>query len=333
MQFNYFLGIDTSKTKLDLCIYDGKQIIVELEIKNSFSILSKLFKQLKEIKPDICVANTLICVEHTGIYNNHLFRIAALKNWSLVVEPAIQIKKSIGIQRGKNDRIDAFRIAKYAYKNREELRLWKPVSETLQQIKALHTQRSILMKCKLQLLQSISEDKTFQSKEIQKVKAKNLNRPVQSLEKAIKNVDTQIDELIKSDPELKRMDKIITSVSGVGRQNSVLFLVCTNAFKTIKDPRKYACYGGVAPFQYTSGSSIKGKPRVSKQANMNVKSALQMAAINAFRCDPELKLYYNRKVSSGKHKMSVLNAIRNKIIHRVFACVLQDRMYVPAIIN
>ena len=74
MQFNYFLGIDTSKAKLDLCIYDGKQIIVELEIKKGFSILSKLFKQLKEIKPDICVANTLICVEHTGVYTNGSYK-------------------------------------------------------------------------------------------------------------------------------------------------------------------------------------------------------------------------------------------------------------------
>lgn len=329
MQFKYFVGIDTSKDKLDICFYNGKTILAEFIILNSARGLAMLFKKLKKICKDVSVNNVLFCVEHTGVYNNHLFRIACTKEWCLVVEPAIQIKKSMGIQRGKNDRIDASRIARYAYKNREELRFWKPMSETLILVKTLSVQRSSLMKCKTILSQSISEDKRFQTKEVQKVKSKHIKKPIKSLEKSIIEIDVQIDELINNDPELKRLDTIITSVKGVGRQNSVQFLVNTNAFKTISNPRKYACYGGVAPFEYTSGSSLKGKARVSKQANLGVKTMLQMAAINASRFDPGLKEYYQRKVESGKHKMSVLNAIRNKIIHRVFACVRDNRIYSP----
>lgn len=327
MQFKYFLGIDISKSKLDVCLFDSKQILSEFIISNNATDLFRLFKKLGKISSEIKPENTIVCLEHTGVYNKHIYRQAVFEAWKLVVEPANQIKKSIGIQRGKNDRIDAYRIAKYAYKNREEIRFWEPVSKSLEQIKVLKTQRSALMKCKTALTQSCSEDKNFETKEIQKIKAKNLRGPIKELEKSIKKVEKQINQIIQEDPELKRLDKIITSVKGVGRENSINFLVCTNAFKTIDNPRKYACYGGVAPFQYSSGSSLKGKPRVSKQANMDVKAKLQMAAINACRWDKGLKDYYERKIKSGKHKMSVLNAIRNKIIHRVFACVRDNRMY------
>jgi len=94
------------------------------------------------------------------------------------------------------------------------------MSETLMLVKTLSVQRSALMKCKTILSQSILEDKRFAIKKVQKTKAKNVKNPIKSIQKSIAEIDAQIDQLINDDPELKRLDNIITSVCGVGRQNS-----------------------------------------------------------------------------------------------------------------
>jgi len=328
-KYKYFVGIDISKATLDVCLFDGEVIIVRITIKNTRKEISGLLKTLAVHQQDISIDNTLFCAEFTGIYNNLIYKIAAVKKWNLVVEPAVQIKKSSGIQRGKTDKVDAERISRYAYKNRNEVRLWEPMSESLSRLKALQAQRNTLMKSKTILSQSCCEDKKFQTKEVAKLKSKSINGPVREIKKSIKAIDQEMDQIIRQDTELKRLNNIITSVIGIGIQNSITFLVRTNAFKAIKDPKKYACYGGVAPFQHLSGTTLKGRTRVSRQANLKVKSLLQMAALNACRWDKEIKQYYERKIEQGKNKMSIQNAVRNKLIHRVFACVAQNRMFIP----
>lgn len=104
-------------------------------------------------------------------------------------------------------------------------------------------------------------------------------------------------------------------------------IIATNEFKDISDPKKFACYAGVAPFEHTSGTSIRGKSRVSHKANKPMKTLLHMSALVAVNYNDDLKQYYQRKLQENKNKMSVLNAIRNKLIHRVFACVRENRLY------
>ena len=83
----------------------------------------------------------------------------------------------------------------------------------------------------------------------------------------------------------------------------------------------------MAPFEHTSGTSVRGKTRTSKKANLRAKSLLHMTALVAARFSDDLREYYERKVADGKNKMNVLNAVKNKIIHRIFACVNQKRLY------
>jgi transposase len=104
-------------------------------------------------------------------------------------------------------------------------------------------------------------------------------------------------------------------------------IITTNEFKNISDPKKYACYSGVVPFEHTSGSSVRGRTRVSHFANKNTKRLLHMAALSIIRYHGELKTYWLRKIQEGKHKMVILNAIRNKLIQRVFAVVKRGTKY------
>ncbi len=145
--------------------------------------------------------------------------------------------------------------------------------------------------------------------------------------KSIQKVEKEIMELIKTDERILKIYKIATSVDGIGMITEVNLITTTNEFLSITEAKKYACYSGVAPFEHSSGSSVRGKTKVSHMANKKTKTLLHLAALSAIQVKGEIKEYYKRKVEQGKNKMSVLNAVRNKIIQRVFACVKQDRFF------
>ena len=148
-----------------------------------------------------------------------------------------------------------------------------------------------------------------------------------ALEKDLKKVDEKINKLISKDQNLNKQMKLLTSVTGIGRAIATQMIITTNEFQTIKEPKKFACYAGVAPFEHSSGSSIKTKPRVSKMANMEMKRLLYLGATSAIQYSEEMKAYYERKVASGKKPMSVISAVRNKLISRAFVCINQNREY------
>ena len=161
---------------------------------------------------------------------------------------------------------------------------------------------------------------------IESLTAKN-QKLIQQLNEQIKALETEIKQLIKEDITLKRLDGQLRSIPGVGYILSWNILVKTNEFKTINDPRKLACYAGVAPFSKTSGVSVFGKSRVSVFADKSLKKLLHLAAMSAIRLNNDLRVFYQRKVEEGKNKMSVLNAVRNKIIHIIFAVVKNQTFY------
>ncbi|MFT5859223.1 MAG: transposase [Flavobacteriaceae bacterium] len=154
------------------------------------------------------------------------------------------------------------------------------------------------------------------------------NGIVQQITKEINIIEKKINQLIYKDNRLNRLYNCITRVPVVGKVIAWTVIIKTNEFKTINDPRKLACFAGVVPFESQSGSSIYRKPRVSFMADKALKKILTMGAIRVIQLEGELAEYYQRKVLEGKNKMSVINAIRNKLIARICSCVNNDRLYV-----
>ena len=150
---------------------------------------------------------------------------------------------------------------------------------------------------------------------------------VKQLEKDLKEVEEKMHEIIQEDPTLKRLFTVTTSVGGIGPVTAIAIMITTNEFKNIHKAQQYACYAGIAPFEHASGTSIRGRTKVSHKANKTVKKLLHLAALTAIRYNDDMKNYYDRKVEQGKNKMLVINAVRNKLIHRIFACVKQNRTY------
>jgi transposase len=145
--------------------------------------------------------------------------------------------------------------------------------------------------------------------------------------KKIKCIDEQMLKIIKEDAELKKQFELVTSVHGVGKQTAIFIIAFTQGFTLFKDWRKFACYCGIAPFEYTSGISIRGKTRVSHLANKKLKSLLTLCALSTIKRENEFKLYYDRRALEGKSNMSTLNIIRNKLISRIFAVVKRGTPY------
>ena len=151
---------------------------------------------------------------------------------------------------------------------------------------------------------------------------------IKELTNHISQIEKQIKQIIASDSELKRIYALTTSVKGVGLILGTTMMVYTNCFTAFDDWRKFACYSGIVPFPYQSGTSIRGKKKVHHLANKKLKTLLSNAACNSIRYNPEMKAYYERRIQEGKNEMSTQNIIRNKIVSRVFAAVQRGTPYV-----
>ena len=124
---------------------------------------------------------------------------------------------------------------------------------------------------------------------------------------------------------MQKQYEAITSVPGVGMVTALQLMVHTHHFKRFTSAKKLACYAGVAPFPHQSGSSVRGRDKVHPMANKTLKTALHMCALSVIRFKGEMRAYFDRKIKEGKNKMSILNAIGNKLLQ---ACVRDGKLFV-----
>lgn len=320
-----FMGIDLAKETLDICLFDGNNYYA-FTVENSVKAIRKKFKS-DNILQLINWQRTLICMEHTGIYNHHLLSFLKEQQTNIWLENPVHIKRSLGLIRGKNDKADAKRIVQFAFRNRDQVKLWQPQRPILQQLKNLTSLRNRLIKAIQSLEVPLAELKSFTNREQYLQLKKACTSSIAHMKSDLKRTDLLIKEIIKSDEHLFSLFTQITSVECIGPVTAANIIVVTNEFVNFSDPKKFACYSGIAPFEYSSGSSVRGKTRVSHMANKHLKMLLHMASLAAIRTPGELQTYYNRKITEGKNKMLVLNAIRNKLVLRIFACVKNQKLY------
>ncbi|MBB5439505.1 transposase [Pedobacter sp. AK017] len=331
-KYTWFVGIDVSRNKLDYAVMRGKQLLFHNEIENNTPFIKQFVLELKALK-GFTMSKTIFCMENTGFYCNHLLEVLHKMKANIVQEPPAQIMKTMGLVRGKNDKVDAIRIAHYAYKNRETLRLWHPRRPVLNELAKLSALRTRLMNYLGGITISLKEESTFIKKKISNQSMQLCNNSIAALKVDLKAVDDLMLKLINEDEELSRLRDIIVSVDHVGPVTATQILICTNEFRDISNPKKFACYAGVAPFPRESGVAISRR-RVSHIANKKMKALLHTCAVGTIRGNNDLTAYYLRKTEvEKKPKMSVLNALRYKIILRIFTCVKQNRKYEKTYVN
>jgi transposase len=324
--YRYFVGIDVSKDELDFALIESNKALLHLEVSNDNKGINQFIKQVKSQHKDFSIDSTLFCLEHTGIYNNPVLAYLHRKHADICLEPASQIKLSMGVSREKNDKVDARKIGLYAYKNREDVRLWTPKREVIVKLDRLTALRERVVKV-IKLLQTpLSDAQGLVDKKLLKSEQSLCQSSIDAAKKDLEAVNKQIQTLIDADAQLKELFDIVDSVKGIGQVIATEVLITTNEFKDICDSKKYACYAGFAPFEHSSGK-YKGKPKVSNKANKKVKALFHNAAMSAIQHCKEIKDYYNRKIAEGKNKMLVINNICNKLVHRIFACISRREKY------
>lgn len=326
MKTRYFLGIDIGKKSFHAALTLDGQTFYDQEVVNEAIIIKAYFQELKS-KFSLSSDQLIVCMEHTGIYCYPVLDYLTKHGIKVCVEPALRIKQSQGMQRGKNDKIDSKRIARFAYKNEDELRLWQPKRDVVQKLRALLVVRERLIQAKTQFEVPIKESQEFIEASIRNLAIRNCKSAIAGIVKDLKKVEIEISTLIKSDAQLHQQVKIATSVTGIGPIIATNMIVTTNEFTDITEHKKYACYAGIAPFEHSSGTSLRGKTKVSHMANKKIKKLLHLGARSAIQSSPELKEYYHRKLSEGKPALSILNAVSNKLISRVFVCIKNQRIY------
>lgn len=325
--YNYFIGIDISKSTLDIAVFRGKEHLFNDKIENSVSAVLDCFTKLSKTCSDFTPTTVLVCLENTGRYMNFLLSSLSSLSYCIWIENAYSIKHSLGLRRGKNDEVDAERIGEYAFRFSDKANLYKADSLSVSKLKALQAVRRQLVESRKRLTTELGESEKHDSKQVYQIK-KNASSPtLKALAKDLERVEKDLEKTIEDDPKLARIMEILCSIPGMGKVTSIGLIIVTEAFTKFVSAKKLACYCGVVPFDNRSGKCLKGKSKVSKKSNRQMKALLTMCARAVSRTKGELAMYYQRKLEQGKEKMVALNALQNKLIHRAFALVRDNRIY------
>jgi transposase len=318
------IGIDVSKLTLDVFIHSLKHHFIVSNNPAGFSkLLQVIWKELPGNKE-----NLFFCFEDTGKYSLPLCIFLNGEKLNFTMVPAIDIKRSLGLVRGKSDKKDAGFIALYAWRKRDEIKPTVFPAGVIIRIKQLLSLRNKLVKHKKAYQTAMCDIQDYFKEGDSQFYLDVNKRVIKSLSSEMESNEKEIETIIKSDPEVQKNYKILKTVPGIGKIIAFYLIAYTHNFTKFENARKFCCYCGIAPFENRSGTSLKGRTKVNPLANKMIKALLNMGALSAARNYPEFRSYYNQRVENGYNKMSTVNIIRNKIVFRAFSEIKRGSPYV-----
>jgi transposase len=318
------IGIDVSKLTLDVVIHSLKHHFIVSNNPAGFSrLLQVIWKELPGNKE-----NLFFCFEDTGRYSLPLCIFLNGEKLSFAMVPALDIKRSLGLVRGKNDKKDASFIALYAWRKRDEIKPTVFPAGSIVRIKQLLSLRNKLVKHKKAYQTAMCDIQDYFKEGDAQFYLEVNKRVIKSLSSEMASIEKEIETIIKSDPEVQKNYKNLKTVPGIGKIIAFYLIAYTHNFTKFENARKFCCYCGIAPFENRSGTSLKGRSKVNHLANKMIKALLNMGALSAVRNHPEFKTYYSQRVENGYNKMSTVNIIRNKIVFRAFSVIKRGSPYI-----
>lgn len=321
-KWNVILGLDVSKLTLDISSFE---LNLHIKIDNS-SAGFKVFQKWCKTQ-HINLEETLIVMEYTGGYEYRFIQFCEASSIAYCRVPGLEIKNSMGMTRGKSDKTDSYRISKYGEEKIKSLEASKPLDKNILLLKQLLSFRKRLIRENAGLQSTLSERRhMYELKTADKI-ITVINKKIKSNAGHIIQIEKEIAKIISSNEAMLLNYRIITSIKGIGKVNAWMTIAYTENFTSFPDARRYAVYVGVLPFSHRSGTSIKGRTRVSHLANKELKQELNQAAKTAITHDPEIKGYAERKIKNKCYPL-VLNNVKFKLILRMFSLVKRGEMFV-----
>lgn len=321
MKLQHIIGADLSKESIDLFSH---QFQTHLKIENSFTGFRQMLKWMKGLK--ISSSNVMIVMEHTGLYSYHIETFLHEHQIRFAKVPALAIKRSLGLVRGKNDKIDAQRIARYGFEKKDVLVATAKPNETIKRLQMLHSSRDRLVRHRASLKCAVKEYRNV-IKQSDIIIQSQLSL-IHGFTKQIEKIETEISKLIENEQSVNQNFQLLTTIKCVGEVIATAAIIKTGNFTRFGNARKFACYCGTAPFENSSGKSIRRKTRISHLADKEMKTLLDQSAKSAIQYDKELKGFYHRRLAMGKSKKSTINIVRNKILYRMFAVVKRQTPFI-----
>jgi len=317
------IGIDVSKKTIDVYQYTVNQ---HKQFSNNSAGFKKMICWVNQRK--LPKSELFFCFEHTGWYCIALGYFLHSNSLHYCCVNPMEIKRSMGLKRGKSDKADSKEIARYAWLRRAELSPSTPPP-----VKLIELQR--MMSLREQLVKQATSLKCLQKGMLVLVDASENDTSLNIIEQSLNHLQEQIaaiekamNELIKTEHQMSKNYKLSRSVKGVGMVLAIQMLLHTHNYTRFDSWRQFSSYCGLVPFPYQSGTSINGRMKTHPISDQKMKSLLSMSAISAIQHDKELKTYYHKRVEEGKPKMVVLNIIRNKLVSRIFATINRGTPYV-----
>lgn len=318
------IGIDVSKKKLD-CLW--LKDVVTSKVKSRvfdntpaghLALLAWTQKQTNEELETIH-----FIMEATGIYHEALaYQLYQARAKVSVVNPA-QVRnyaKSLG-RRTKTDKKDSMVLAHYGAT--QTTRLWQPEPEEVRTLKDLIARINAVEK-------DIQREKNRQEKaEIAQVSGEiltSIQTVLGQLEKEKARLEALINRHIDQHPKLKRDRQLLESIPGVGPVVSRYMMAVIHS-RSFDSASQCAAFIGLVPVQHESGTSVHGRPRLSKAGDARLRAKLYMAAVACIRCNPDIKRQYKRLLKNGKTKMSALGAAMRKLVHICFGVLKHQTPY------
>jgi len=321
MKFQHIIGADLSKESID---FFSHELQSHVRIENFLNGFRQMLKWLREQK--INYSDVMIVMEHTGLYSYHLEAFLHKHQIAFAKVSALAIKRSLGLVRGKNDKIDAQRIARYGFEKKDVLVVADKPNKVIERLGMLHSTRDRLVRHRASLICAIKEYKNVLKQSDLIIKSQL--SLVKNFTEQIKKIEAEISELITKEQTVNQNFQLLKTIKGVGKVVATAAIIKTRNFTQFLTARKFACYCGTAPFEHSSGKSIRRKTRVSHLADKEMKTLLDQSAKSAIQYDKELKSFYQRRIAIGKSKKSTINIVRNKILYRMFAVIKRQTPFI-----
>lgn len=325
----YYLGIDIASKSFYAAVGKAETDQWQLlgkpkKFENEYDSLSQFLNWIEQnqLKP----GNTIICMEATGVYNEVLAHFLVANGYELVIQSPLEVKRAFKPIGHKTDPVDSQQIAEYAYRFFDELRLWEPREEILEQIKTLLATREQLCKQKVAHLNAY---KALRRKTVRTPLAEFVHeKEIALIRQHITEIEQEIERLIDQDPTYRQFIGLLMSVPGVG------LLLAANLLITYQDapqqfnPKSLAAFVGICPFEHKSGSSLSSTPTSRHYGPPALRRLLFLAAMSVRTHQPQFRLYFMRKIQEGKAKRLVINNIENKLLKIICAVIRTKTPYI-----
>ena len=318
----YFVGLDIAAETFMAAIGTApwKLLVHAKPFANTQDGFQELTQWLRE--QDCPREQTVVCMEATGVYGEALAYYLVTRKYAVAIEPPLKVKRAFKPHGPKTDAVDCEQIAEYACRYSDELLLWQPPSELVEQLQVLLTTREQLVQ------QSTAHQNALRALKRKVVRitfAEQVYEQMLTETKArIKALEREIQRLIDQHPTAHRLLTWLVTIPGVALLLAAHILVLTHCGTRSFPAPKLAAHLGIAPFAHESGTSVYAHPTSRHYGPSQPRKLLHLAARSVSTHNKQFHAYYERKVAEGKAKKLVLNNVANKLV-RIICAILESQ--------